>query len=111
MTAGMTLNFMAGERSGYAGDDLFVIPTASFWLPDAVLVLHLAVRKMAGFSVVDRLTATYCAQQVPNRRARMDRLSQSSDWQNIGALKRELIEMWIGERNRFAERVVRDMRK
>ncbi len=26
------------------------------------------------------------------------------------ALKRELIEMWIGERNEFAERVVKDMR-
>ena len=47
----------------------------------------------------------------PNRRARMDRLSQSSHWQSIGALKRELIEMWIAERNRFAERVVRDMKR
>ncbi len=47
----------------------------------------------------------------PNRRARMERLSQSSDWNDIGALKRELIEMWIAERNRFAERVIRDMRK
>ena len=28
----------------------------------------------------------------------------------VAALKRELIEMWIGERNRFAERVVRDMK-
>ncbi len=47
----------------------------------------------------------------PNRRARMERLSQSSHCQSIGALKRELIEMWIAERNRFAERVVRDMKR
>ena len=46
----------------------------------------------------------------PNRKARMDRLSTSSDWNDTGALKRELIEMWIGERNRFAERVVRDIK-
>ncbi len=45
-----------------------------------------------------------------DRRARMDRLSQSSHWKDIGALKRELIEMWIAERNRFAERVVKDMK-
>ncbi len=41
----------------------------------------------------------------------LDRLSQSSHWNDIGALKRELIEMWIGERNAFAERMVKDMKE
>ena len=40
----------------------------------------------------------------------MARLRRSKDWRNIGALKRELIEMWLAERNAFAERVVRDMK-
>ena len=40
-----------------------------------------------------------------------DRLSQSSHWNDIGALKRELIGMWIGERNANVERVVKDMKK
>ena len=34
----------------------------------------------------------------------------NADWNDIGSLKRELIEMWLGERNSFAERVVRDMK-
>ena len=42
-------------------------------------------------------------------RLSLDRLSQSSHWNDIGALKRELIGMWIGERNAFVERVVKDM--
>ena len=35
----------------------------------------------------------------------------NADWNDIGGLKRELIEMWLGERNRFAERVVKDMKR
>ena len=47
----------------------------------------------------------------PDRRVRMANLRMSADWRNIGALKRELIEMWIGERNAFAESVVKDLRR
>ena len=46
----------------------------------------------------------------PGRRKPMARLRRSQDWQNIGAVKRELIGMWIAERNTFAERVVKDMK-
>ncbi len=36
-------------------------------------------------------------------------IKRSTDWRDVGALKRELIEMWIAERNAFAESVVKDM--
>jgi len=39
----------------------------------------------------------------PDRRKRIIRLKLSKDWRDIGALKRELIEMWTAERNAFAE--------
>ena len=47
----------------------------------------------------------------PDRRVRMGNLKITKDWRNIGALKRELIEMWITERNAFAETIVKDMKK
>ena len=40
----------------------------------------------------------------------MARAKRSKDWRNVGALKRGLIEMWIAERNTFAETVVKDIR-
>ncbi len=47
----------------------------------------------------------------PDRWKLITGIKRSTDWRNIGALKRELIEMWIGERNAFAEGVVKDIRK
>ncbi len=41
----------------------------------------------------------------------LDRLSQSSHWNDIGALKRELNCMWLVERNAFVERVVNDIKE
>ena len=55
-------------------------------------------------------TANECGRE-PDRRKLVAGIKRSTDWRNIGALKRELIEMWIGERNAFAEGVVKDMRE
>ncbi len=46
----------------------------------------------------------------PDRRKLIAGINRSTDWRDIGALKRELIKMWIAERNEFAERVVKDIR-
>ena len=37
------------------------------------------------------------------------KLRLSRDWRDLGALKRELIDYWIGERNALFKRVVEDM--
>ena len=47
----------------------------------------------------------------PGRRKAINLIKLSKHWKDIGALKRELIEMWIGERNAFAESVVKDIRE
>ena len=46
----------------------------------------------------------------PGRRKAINLIKLSKHWKDIGALKRELIEMWIAERNEFAERQVKDMK-
>ncbi len=46
----------------------------------------------------------------PDQRKLIAGINRSMDWRDVGALKRELIEMWIGERNAFAESVIKDMR-
>ncbi len=53
--------------------------------------------------------ANECGRE-PDRRKLIAGIKRSTDWRDIGALKRELIEMWITERNDFAETVVKDMR-
>ncbi len=45
----------------------------------------------------------------PDRRKLIAGIKRSKHWRDVGALKRELIEMWIAERNAFAETVVKDM--
>ena len=45
----------------------------------------------------------------PDRRKPIAGIKCSANWRDIGALKRGLIEMWIAERNAFAESVVKDM--
>ncbi len=46
-----------------------------------------------------------------DRRKPITGINRSTDWRDIGALKCELIEMWITERSAFAESVVRDIHK
>ncbi len=46
----------------------------------------------------------------PDRWKLIAGIKRSKDWRDVGALKRELIEMWIAERNAFAEMMVKDMR-
>ncbi len=47
----------------------------------------------------------------PDRRNLIAGVMRCNDWRHFGALKRELIEMWIAERNAFAESVVKDIRE
>ena len=49
-------------------------------------------------------------ERMPDRRKLIAGIKCSTDWRDIGALKRGLIEIWIAERNAFAERVVKDMK-
>ncbi len=53
--------------------------------------------------------ANECGRE-PDRRKLIAGIKRSKHWRDVGALKRELIEMWIAERNAFAERVVKDIR-
>ena len=46
----------------------------------------------------------------PDRPKLVAGIKRSKDWRDIGALKRELIEMWITERNAFAETMVKDIK-
>ncbi len=46
----------------------------------------------------------------PDRRNLIAGVKRCKDWRDIGALKPELIEMWIAERNAFARRIVKDMK-
>ena len=46
----------------------------------------------------------------PDRRKLIAGIKRSKDWNDTGALKRELLEMWIGERNAFAASIVKDMK-
>ncbi len=46
----------------------------------------------------------------PDRRNLITGIKRSTDWRDVGALKRELIEMWITERNAFAETMVKDIK-
>ena len=39
----------------------------------------------------------------------IDKLRRDRDWRDLGALKRELIDYWIAERNKLFQRVVKDM--
>ncbi len=48
--------------------------------------------------------------RVPDRRKLIAGIKCSTDWRDIGALKRGLIEMWIAKRNAFAESMVKDTR-
>ncbi len=45
-----------------------------------------------------------------DRRKLITDINGSTDWRDIGALKRGPIEMWIDERNEFAVRQVKDMK-
>ncbi len=44
--------------------------------------------------------ANECGRE-PDQRNSIAGIKCSANWRDIGALKRELIEMWIGERNAF----------
>ncbi len=46
----------------------------------------------------------------PDRWKLITGIKRSTDWRDIGALKRGPIEMWIDERNEFAARQVKDMK-
>ena len=41
---------------------------------------------------------------------RVGRLQRSRAWRDLGALKRELLDLWLTERNRLAEEVVREVK-
>ncbi len=47
----------------------------------------------------------------PDRWKLITGIKRSTDWRDIRALKRGPIEMWIAERNAFAETVVKDIRE
>ena len=45
----------------------------------------------------------------PSYRPTINKLRRSKDWRDLGALKAELLDMTILERNRHAKVVVRDI--
>ncbi len=47
----------------------------------------------------------------PDFKARITRLRRSKSWGDLGDLKRDLLDLWIAERNDLAKRVVLDIEK
>ena len=41
----------------------------------------------------------------------MAKIQTSDAWSDVGLLKRDMIEFWLAERNRYAKEVVEDIRK
>ena len=44
-------------------------------------------------------------------RAKINRMQRSKAWRDLGDLKRELLDLWIEERNAYAKEVMTDIEK